>query len=108
MWTERFREWMAFQVLRPLVKALDTAHSDANKLLAPLSADRLPPLEEAVAGGGGGGSGGGAGGGGAGGGGGDVDVVVGHLMGLAESGARGAAPAVQQQLLDVYKVRLGG
>ncbi|KAI8474127.1 MAG: cytochrome B561, N terminal-domain-containing protein [Monoraphidium minutum] len=89
IWTERFREWFSLQLLKPLVAALDGAHADANALLAPLSADRLPPLDEAVAGGGGGG--------------GDVDVVVAHLMALAEGGARGAAPAVQQQLLDVYK-----
>jgi hypothetical protein len=112
VWTERFREWLSRQVVKPLVKALDGAHADANKLLAPLSPDRLPPLEAALAGAAAGGKdgGGGAGkdGGGAGGGGGDVDVVVAHLMALAEQGARGAAPGQQQQMVDLYKVRGGG
>jgi hypothetical protein len=111
VWTERFREWLARQVVQPFVRALDAAHDDANKLLAPLSPDKLPPLEEALAGGGGGGGKDAAGGGGkvdgkegGGGGGGDVDVMVAHLMAMAEQNARGAAASVQQQLMGVYKV----
>ena len=148
MFTERFREWMALRVLKPLAAALDDAHADANRLLAPFSADRLPPLDDAVAGGGGGGGGGGAnssgangggggavgtqagaGGGGAGTGGvgsgagvggagvgaagataaaasaaaaGDADAAVAQLMAMAEAGARGAPPAQQQQLAELY------